>query len=287
VLLKINGEQVPYTLEKEARLAEFVQGVSDWLGGSGLLVTSILMGESDLLTAPRDGWEATALDAVGELDFHVRRTADLRIEHWQTLMAWLSMLEEELKAPGPGLDELLAGFEQTLADAAHNPFEKPGSTTVAALAAAFRGQSASDVRRWHAERRNEVLALIAGMRSALSARTREALQPQEALRTCISGLRASLPRLSEVPVHLATGRDKQAMETIAAVADLIETLIALLPFLPPDGERARLFGELNGVFRDLIAAFDAKDTVLIGDLLEYEAAPRITALLPLLEKHTS
>jgi hypothetical protein len=287
VLLKINGEQVPYTLEKEARLAEFVQGVSDWLGGSGLLVTGIRMGESDLLTAPREGWEATALDVVGEVDFQVRRTADLRIEHWQTLLAWLAMLEEELKAPGPGLEELLAGLEQTLTDASHNPFEKPGSTTLAALAAAFRGQSASAVRRWPAEGRNKVLALIAGMRSALSARTREALQPQEALRTCISGLRASLPQLAEVPVHLATGRDRQAMETIAAVADLIETLIALLPFLPLDGERARLFGELNGVFRDLIAAFDAKDTVLIGDLLEYEAAPRIAALLPLLEKHTS
>jgi hypothetical protein len=34
----------------------------------------------------------------------------------------------------------------------------------------------------------------------------------------------------------------------------------------------------------LIAAFQAKDLVLIGDLFEYEIAPRIDRLLPLLER---
>jgi hypothetical protein len=287
VLLKINGQWVPYTLEKEARLSEVVQSVSDWLGGSGLLVTGIRMGESELLVAPREEWESKALDAVPELDFQVRRTGDLRIEHWETLTVWLEMLEQEVKAPGPGLEELLAGLDQTLADAAHNPFEKPGSPTADRLAAAFRGQSSAEVRRWPVERRNQIVALIAEMRAKLAARIREASRPQEALTTCIDGLRASTAQLAEVPVALATGRDRQAMESIVGIADLIETLIALVPFLPHDPERGRLFGELNGVFRDLIAAFDAKDTVLIGDLIEYEAAPRIGALVPLLERHAT
>ncbi len=287
MLLKINGQRVPYTLEKEARLSEVVQGVSDWLGGSGLLVTGIHMGESDLLVAPREGWESTALDAVPELDFQVRRTGDLRIEHWETFTVWLEMLEQEVKAPGPGLEELLAGLDQTLSDAAHNPFEKPDAPTADRLAAAFRGQSSAEVRRWPVERRNETVALIAEMRAKLASRIREASRPQEALATCVEGLRASTAQLAEVPVALATGRDRQAMESIVGIADLIETLIALVPFLPPDPERGRLFGELNGVFRDLIAAFDAKDTVLIGDLIEYEAAPRIGALVPLLERHAT
>lgn len=287
MLLKINGQQVPYTLEKEARLSEFVQGVSDWLGRSGLLVTGIHMGQSDLLTAPREGWEATGLDDVGELDFQVRRTGDLRIEHWQTLAVWLEMLEQEVRAPGPGLPELLAGLEQTLSDAVHNPFEKPGTATTNRLRAAFRGQSSADVRRWPVERRNEAAALIGEMRVRLAERVLEASRPQEALKSCIEGLRASTAQLAEVPVALATGRDKQAMESIAGIADLIETLVALVPFLPPDPERGTLFAELNGVFRDLIAAFDAKDTVLIGDLLEYEAAPRIGALIPILERHAT
>ena len=41
---------------------------------------------------------------------------------------------------------------------------------------------------------------------------------------------------------------------------------------------------MNGVLRDLLAAFNAKDSILIGDLLEYEVAPRLGKLLPLLEE---
>ena len=41
--------------------------------------------------------------------------------------------------------------------------------------------------------------------------------------------------------------------------------------------------ELTPVLRELVAAFDAKDSVLIGDLLEYEVAPRVERLMPLLE----
>ena len=84
-------------------------------------------------------------------------------------------------------------------------------------------------------------------------------------------------------MQLATGHDGQAMQTIATVAELLQTLLALVPFLPPHPDRPRLFTELTGVFRDVIAAFDAKDSVLIGDLLEYEAAPRLGELLPLME----
>ncbi len=282
--LKINGEQVTYTLEKETTLAEVVQGVGDWLAGSGLVVTAIGMGGKDLLSLPRSQWEDTPLAAVAELDVSVHHAADLRIEHWQTLHAWMGMLADELRAPGPGLEELCSTLEQSLGDARANPFESNGAGSLERLAAAFRGQSAADVRRWPAEQRARTAALIDEVRQVLAARIRQASQPAEAVAGCAASLRASLPLLAEAPVQMATGRDGPAMQTVATVAETLQTLIALDPFLPPRAERARLFNELTGVFRDAIAAFDAKDTVLLGDLLEYEAAPRIAALLPLLEE---
>ena len=287
MLLKINGEQVTYTLEKETRLAEVVQGVCDWLAGSGMVVTAVRAGGDDLLAQPRGEWEDRPLAGVSEMDFQAHHTGDLRLEHWQTLHAWLGMLAEEVRAPGPELDELCATLEETLADARANPFESDGAGSLEVLAGEFRGQSPADVRRWPAERRARVLALIGGLREKIVARVREASRPAEALSASVAGLRAVLPQLSEVPVQLATGRDGPAMKTVATVAEALQTLLALVPSLPPHPDRQRLFTELNGVFRDVIAAFDAKDTVLIGDLLEYEAAPRIAALLPLLEGGTA
>jgi hypothetical protein len=83
-------------------------------------------------------------------------------------------------------------------------------------------------------------------------------------------------------VLLATGRDRQAMEAVVRFSELCQRLLALLGSLgvPAVGGRepAEFFAGLNGVLQELIAAFQARDTVLIGDLLEYEIAPRLRQL---------
>jgi hypothetical protein len=94
-----------------------------------------------------------------------------------------------------------------------------------------------------------------------------------------------LPGLAEVAVQLQTGRDREAMATVAGICDAVQRLLPLLSFLPRDGERERLIVDLNATLRDLAAALEAKDTVLIGDLAEYEVAPRLARLLPLLGRH--
>jgi hypothetical protein len=92
-----------------------------------------------------------------------------------------------------------------------------------------------------------------------------------------------MAQLPEVSVLLQTGRDKAAMEIVIAFADVVQSLLGPLPFLPPDANRGRLLGELTPFLRDLVSAFDAKDSVFIGDLLEYEITPRIERLAPVLE----
>jgi hypothetical protein len=87
-----------------------------------------------------------------------------------------------------------------------------------------------------------------------------------------------------VSAHLQTGRDKDAMDIVVAFADAVQSLLAMVPFLSPDPERGRLLAELTPVLREVVAAFGARDSVLIGDLLEYEVAPRLARLAPSLEQ---
>ena len=44
------------------------------------------------------------------------------------------------------------------------------------------------------------------------------------------------------------------------------------------------YQELNGILTELLEAFDAKDSVLIGDLMEYEVAPRLEQLQTFLQE---
>ena len=44
------------------------------------------------------------------------------------------------------------------------------------------------------------------------------------------------------------------------------------------------YGELNSILEELLEAFEAKDSVLIGDLMEYEIAPRLEQLRAFLQE---
>lgn len=100
---------------------------------------------------------------------------------------------------------------------------------------------------------------------------------------------AFVPLLREIPVQLQTGKDLQVLETIHQFSSDLHNLYQLLPLLditrvqngepgtePPD--LASYPGELAPILADLLAALEAKDTVMVGDLAEYELAPRIEKL---------
>jgi len=282
VRLTINGDEVSYSLENEKTLADVLRGVQSWLGSAGFVINAVRADERDLLSIPPGAWSSTPVDSVAELAIDALHTGDVKIEHWQTLHAWLGMLADEVTAPGPVLDELLSGMTETMDGVASNPFLPSGSDGLQRLSSFFSGQAAADIRRWPAEKREDALRLIETLREALSRRIEDSSRPGDALARCTADLRSLAGKLPNVSVLLQTGQDRAAMETVVGFTDAIQNLLSLVPFLPPNAERGRVIADLTPVLRDLLSAFNAKDSVLIGDLLEYEVTPRIEKLMPLL-----
>jgi sulfur carrier protein ThiS len=94
--------------------------------------------------------------------------------------------------------------------------------------------------------------------------------------------------LEQIPVQLQSGKDKEANGIITALADLIDkvcrtaSLSALFPnvyksFLIDGKSISEFFADFAPVLSDFEHALEAKDTVLVGDLAEYEISPRLRA----------
>lgn len=96
-------------------------------------------------------------------------------------------------------------------------------------------------------------------------------------------------QLVEVPVLLQTGKDMRVMETINALSNDLYELYQLLPLMPLAGidgggpevgdvALTDIPSSLSPLLKDLLGALESKDTILVGDLSEYELAPRIRQL---------
>jgi len=95
--------------------------------------------------------------------------------------------------------------------------------------------------------------------------------------------------LQELPVKLQAGKDKEANVLISKLADFIEkfchaaTFSALFPKIHKklilDGKSVNdFFQEFSQILNDFEQAITTKDTVLMGDLAEYEISPRLEAI---------
>lgn len=95
--------------------------------------------------------------------------------------------------------------------------------------------------------------------------------------------------LTDVPIQLQTGKEMAVMETINRFSMGLERLYRLLPLLPLGGfteealmvngaPLAELPGCLSPILEELLGALKNRDTILVGDLSEYELAPKIEEL---------
>ena len=96
-------------------------------------------------------------------------------------------------------------------------------------------------------------------------------------------------QMENVPVALQSGKNKEVSDSIKKVADSIDNfchIAALASLFPQDFSNTKIegkdfsefFEEFSPVLIDFEQALSNNDTVLIGDLSEYEICPRLKAI---------
>jgi len=95
-------------------------------------------------------------------------------------------------------------------------------------------------------------------------------------------------RLTDLPLDIQTGKDMRAAQTIQIFTGIGEKILRIIRqlnnqgYLPEtvDNEKpiVQITEEFGNVLKDLLDAYERHDTVLVGDLAEYEVTPRLMEL---------
>ena len=278
----LNDQPLDFTLEGERTLGEVVHGLERWLEGSALVLYSVRHGGRELLGLPAEQWAGTPQSEVGRLEVSVKHTGELARANLRTVAEFLALASgfASRAEADPALAAELSRGLPALAESLRRHFPpEEVEAGLAGLAALLGGGGPGDPG---GPSRQQTVTCLEQLEDRVARKLEELENPRAALGRLASDLEPCLARASDVSLLLQTGRDREAMELIVRFTELSQALVralesAALPAV--DGQEPReFFGELNRMLKELAQAFEARDTVLIGDLMEYEIAPRLRRL---------
>jgi hypothetical protein len=268
--IKINGKMADITLEAEKTLGELLLGLDSWLEGSGQYLSGIevdgeLYGASFIEKA-----FGLSLDGISQLDIKTSSWVELMLEALFGVKNDLEFFGG--KPSGNSAPEALSGFQKSA--------EWQESHT-----ALFLKNNAVDI--YHL-----MLQILDGkilpekVLPFVTERIRELQDPASEIKASFPAISEISKRLEDLPLDVQTGKDARAAETIALFSGVTEKLFRLLHILRRGGvvveNISGFLSEFGSAVKELHSAYTNKDTVLVGDLAEYELAPRLLEFSSLL-----
>ncbi len=288
--ISIDGAELAFQLEKEKNLGDILVSMDCWLEGQGMIMSGV---ELDGLSISADiqAVRDREVSSISNLDIRTERVSVFRAQALSQSIAWLKGILawcsgtgkenlEELKKEG----DLLLSSGSGFLNAEEISFLEFARNSLDAKTDEGRG---SDPR--------ELSLAVERILGKTGERLLETIAPTGELRKAVALLKEKRESILNIPVFLQTGRDREALEAIASFTDIFSKAIRIMPGLNEagmdtgsiiiDGEPSGEFlKKLNAILTELAEAFDRRDSVLIGDLSEYEILPRLEKYFSALEE---
>jgi hypothetical protein len=265
--IAINGKTTDITLEEEKTLGEVLAGLDAWLRDSGHRLSGLEVDGEKVDSLSLEDFFNREVAGIGTLNLSTSSWAALAVEALEDLYG---KAEEFQDCPFGERAALKQDWERSPGGC----FLLEYMRDLYALAdESFSGQGLGPRE----------------LQKIIRERLRELEDPRREIAASGPLVEAVAGRLGDLPLDIQTGKDGRAAETVQLFSSAAGKLLRLLGLLKLEGyspetltvDGVPIFeyvGEFESTLKELAAAYEAKDAVLVGDLAEYELAPRLLKL---------
>jgi hypothetical protein len=269
--IRINGQTADITIDHEKTVGEILASIDEWLGSSGYYLSGLCV-------------DGNAVDTVSMNEVFLREIEKVKLLEIDTipLAALVSMslgylpddIDEYEKTSFQDRSKFLDNWKQR----SYVQFisgQMPELFSLYVSAFSQEGVSPETLRSITQERQREVTDPAA-----------EGVNLQPVLEEICA-------RLTDLPLDIQTGKDMRAAQTIQIFSGIGEKILRIVRqldiqgYLPETANDEKPYiqttEEFGNVLKDLLDAYERHDTVLVGDLAEYEIAPKLMELYEIIK----
>jgi len=290
----INEQKIDFKLENETVLCEVVEGLDSWAKKSGYHIQEILFDNSEYITSENSN---TPLSTISDLKVTAKSRFEIHQDNLQLLYQYVSLFIKSLEGGNENLLTELKSNAVPVTGLLADFLEEDRASAETVSASLLENINILDPENIQTDDECFIALVrqLSGLKIILNERISELGDPLGELTKTAAALKLSQQEMNDISVLLQTGKDKEALNCIIRFSELSQKTLRLYPILSNsnfvafdemivDGKKfSEYYLDLNGILTELIEAFTANDSVLIGDLLEYEIAPRLESLISVLE----
>lgn len=282
--LLINDQDVNFTLEGGECASDIYKSVNSFLKESGHLIYSFCIDGIETDPENQSIWQNKKTSEIEKIEITALTEKEFLLTGLLTVAEYINLLTRAITEESLGtIDDLMTEYPSI---AKNIPVLIKGTRglLIADHLTKILKNSGLLNEGLKIEYRDTILTEIAQITELINSEAREIENPQTELISSISVLENLIPQLNDVSILLQTGKDQQAMTLIIALTELLQKILRLISIFNTDNliidnkKYDPFSAELNSTLNELAEAFDAKDSVLIGDLLEYEITPKLEML---------
>lgn len=277
----INQDEIDFTLEKENALGEVFDSIEKWLSEQNYSITELYLDDNELLLTDRENWEALPVEDKVSFRFIALTLKELKEQNLNTILKYCRMFQLSLKEGNLELMNELLG-EYNYIEGSYSILLEDFSNSIKTHMAHLLKENGFIPE---AERSEEnvkiILEAFMMLEAVIQGRLDELTQPQRSGTECYEAIVALMPQMENVSLMLQTGKDKDAMNVIIRFTELFQKLLRVFTYLPAETQKDHhedlksYIKDMSGVLKELTEAFSSEDSVLMGDLMEYEILPRM------------
>nr|AGS53150.1 hypothetical protein [uncultured bacterium contig00060] len=264
--IRINGQAADVTIDHEKTVGEIMAGLQEWLAGMGHRLSGLSI---DGQTADPSSLEEFFLREIKNIKVLDIFTSSLAQLYAESLLNLLDDIKEYKSLDHNGKNNYLNNWK-----------EKPE--------ALFAFEQMQDLYNFF-ENMFSIGNFDADTVYAITEeRLREVKDPLSEFTKMESLVKETCTLLIDLPLDIQTGKDSRAAQTIQIFSGIAEKVLRILwqldiqgyLLIKTDDEKSftKIVGEFGELVKQLLDAYERNDTVLVGDIAEYEASPRLQEL---------
>jgi hypothetical protein len=263
----MNGKPADIILETEQTVGQVLAGLDDWLKGSGYRLSGIVIDGETAGSGSLADVFSRELDHIETLDIHTSAVTELLAEAYINLRRDIE-------------DYSRADFAEK--KAIYHRWQKSPE-------ALFLAEQIPEIYEWAEKSLAGEGLSPAELLNLAEERLRELQDPVGELNKAEPLIQVIVRRLEDLPLDIQTGKDGRAVETVQLFSNIAEKIFRLFDLMKAGGYDAAslmvenipvsdYIDEFGVALKELLAAYETRDAVLVGDLAEYELAPRFSNL---------